>query len=448
MDRLISTSISQRTRCREILGILMKSVALVLLCLTTKLSLAQSPFVAIIDMNMMILPGTQAYLTESIERAEKEGAKALIVKLDTPGGMLETSQEMIQKIFESPVPIIIYVSPNGATATSAGVFITLAGHVAAMAPGTSIGAAHPVMGDGKDIEGDMRTKAENMTIAMVKSIAERRGRNVTWAEKAVKESASITAKEALQLGVVDIMAEDIDDLLKRIKGKEFKIDNKTVQMADLSALPRQEFEISFKQRFTNVLANPNVAALLWLGATTGISLELYNPGAILPGTIGLICLILALAVSQIIPINQAAIALMAFGAILIGAELYKGTVILGLLGLICIVLGAVYLVDVGQAPGLSVALEFIVPVAIMFAAFLFWVAYNSFRVARKQVTTGLEGLIGEIGEATSNIATSGKVFVNGEYWNACVPTGLIEKGAKVKVVSVKDGLTLEVAKSA
>ena len=407
---------------------------------------ADEPFVAVIDMNMMILPGTSSYLQESIERASAQGAKALVVRLDTPGGILETSQQMIQAIFEAPLPVIIYVSPNGATATSAGVFITLPGHVAAMAPGTSIGAAHPVMGDGKDIQGDMRTKAENMTMAMVRSIAERRGRNVAWAEQAVKESASITANEALKMSVVDIVAEDLDDLLKQVRGKEVSVNNQNVILEDLSSLPRRNFGMSFNQQFVNVLANPNVAAILWLAATTGISLELYNPGAILPGLVGVICLILALAVSQIIPVSQAAVALIVLGAVLIGAELYKGTLILGIFGLICMVLGSVYLIDVGQAPGMGVALELIIPMAALFGGLLLWGAYNSFVVLRKRPSTGSEGLIGMTGQAVSNVSQGGKVFVNGEYWNAYVKDGVIEKGSSVQVKAMRDGLTIEVAK--
>ncbi|MCB0318390.1 MAG: ATP-dependent Clp protease proteolytic subunit, partial [Bdellovibrionales bacterium] len=169
--------------------------------------------IAVMDMDMMILPGTQGYLEDTIKSAEDNNAKLIILTLDTPGGMLNTTQEMIQKIFSSKVPIVIYVSPTGASATSAGVFLTLAGHIAAMAPGTTIGAAHPVAGDGKDIEGDMRAKAENSTISMVKAISEQRGRNVKWAEQAVKESSSITEKEALSLKVVDLVADDLDELI-------------------------------------------------------------------------------------------------------------------------------------------------------------------------------------------------------------------------------------------
>ncbi|RMG43542.1 MAG: nodulation protein NfeD, partial [Candidatus Dadabacteria bacterium] len=354
------------------------------------------PFVAVIDMNMMILPGTQEYLESAIERASQEGAEALVVKLDTPGGMLTSSQEMIQAIFKSPVPVIVYVFPSGASATSAGVFITVAAHIAAMAPGTSIGAAHPVMGNGKDIEGDMRKKAENITVAMVKSVAEQRGRNVDWVEKAVKESSSLTEKEALKKKVIDIVATDLNDLLKQIKGRKVKVNSSEVVLKDLSKLPRKEYKISFKQKTINVLANPNIAALLWLGATTGLSLELYHPGAIVPGVVGVICLILALAVSQIIPISMSGVLLMIVGSLLIGAEMYVTSGVLGLGGIIALVLGSIYLVDGSRAPDLAVAMDFIIPVIIVVVLFMVWVIINGIKtLKRKPETTGIEGMIGQ-----------------------------------------------------
>jgi len=404
----------------------------------------KNAFIAVMDMNMMILPGTQAYLEKTIEDAQSKGAKLLIVRLDTPGGMLNTSQEMIQILLNAPMPVAMYVSPSGGTATSAGVFITLAAHVAAMSPGTSIGAAHPVGADGKDIEGDMGDKAEQMTIAMVKSIAEQRGRNVEWAEKSVKESNSLTEKEALNRGVVDLIADDVDDLLKQIKGKEVKVGKDTVILGDYGKLPRRRYAISFKDKSINVLANPNIAALLWLGATTGISLELYNPGTIIPGMVGLICLILALAVSQIIPISQGGLLLLILGTILIGAEFYFASGVLGIGGIVALVLGSLYLIDVSKAPDLAVSLEYILPVAIVLGLFLLIAVRAAVKTYKSKVTTGNEGMVGMYGEAVANISGSGRVFMNGENWNATSKEGLIEKGARVKVVAIKDGMLLEV----
>ncbi len=403
--------------------------------------------VAIVPMKMAILPGTQSYLERSIEEAVKSNAALIVVQLDTPGGMLQTSQNMIQSIFSSPVPVVIYVSPSGGTATSAGVFITMAGHVAVMAPGTSIGAAHPVAGDGKDIEGDMRKKAEEITVAMVKSIAEERGRNVEWAEKAVKESASLTEKEALEKNVIDFISPSITDLLSQLKGRKVELqDGKEVELPDLSLLPRKEYEMSLRDEVINVLANPNVIALLWLAATTGISLELYNPGAIIPGMIGLIALLLALAVSQIIPISQGGVLLLILGAVLIGAEMFTGTFILGVGGVVSLIFGSLYLIDVTQAPGLSVSYELIASFAVVFGSLLLVVVYGAMKARKQHPLTGNEGLVGERAKTVEPVSKEGKIFLDGEYWNAMVPEGVIEKGAFVEVVAVHDGLVLEVKK--
>ena len=404
--------------------------------------------VGVIDMDMMILPGTSAYLSKSIQRAVTEGAKLLIVQLDTPGGILQTSQEMIQTIFASPVPVVVYVGPEGATATSAGVFITLAAHVAVMAPGTSIGAAHPVAGDGKDIEGDMRAKAENMTIAMVKSISEQRGRNVEWAEKAVKESDSITEKEAVEKKVVDFVATDIDDLLGKLEGRKVTLNNKKITLKGLKGLTVVRYDIALKDKLMNVLANPNIAALLWLGATTGLSLELYHPGAILPGVVGVICLILALAVSQIIPVTQSGVLLLAVGAVLIGAELYVASGILGIGGVIAIVLGAIYLIDVSQAPGLAVSMEMIVPVALLIGGCLLYIVRIVVRDLSKKSITGQEGMLGIRGNAVGEIKEEGRVFLEGEYWNVvnAHPERSILDDEEVEVVEVLERLRLKVKK--
>lgn len=414
--------------------------------LSSGLVKAEEPFVGIINMKMMILPGTSSFLEASIQRAHLDGAKAFVVLLDTPGGMLNTAQEMIQTIYRSPLPVIIYVSPSGSTATSAGVFITMAGHIAAMSPGTSIGAAHPVSGEGKDIEGDMRAKAENMAVAMVKSISEERGRNFEWAEKAVKESSSITEKEALKLGVVDVVAESIDQLLRQIKGKKVKLDQTYVTLEDYSSLQKRYYEMSTQQKLLNVLGNPNVLALLWIGATTGLSIELYNPGAILPGVVGVICLILALLVMQVIPVSQGALLLLIVGALLIGLELFIPSGILGVGGIIAMVLGAVYLVDVNQAPGMGVALEVIAPVALVCGGFLFFVVSTVLRSYKRRVTTGLEGLIGQKGRALDNFTEKGKVFVAGEVWSAVARSGLVQKDEQVVVIGTRKGLILEVEK--
>lgn len=411
-------------------------------------TVAQSaPTVAVIDMEMLILPGTASHLTNAIERARSENASLLIVRLNTPGGLLDTSQAMIQTILGAPIPIVMYVSPSGGTATSAGVFITLAGHVAAMAPGTSIGAAHPVAGDGKDIEGDMRAKTENMTVALVKSVAEQRGRNAAWAEKAVRESLSVAEGEALTLGVIDVVAKDIPELLQKIKGRKVKMaDQRIVELGDYSALPVVVYEMELRDRIVNIFAHPNVAALLWLGATTGLSIELYSPGAIVPGVVGVICLILALAVSQIIPMNMGAIALLVVGAILIGAEMFFPSLILGIGGIVALALGALYLIDAGAAPGLAVDPWVVLPPVVLLGTLMLLVAGLAVKSLRRRVTTGATGLVGQRGTALENFTTEGRVFVNGEIWRAAVAEGLVEKDAPIEIVRVVDHLTVEVKK--
>jgi membrane-bound serine protease (ClpP class) len=427
---------------------LMLLVAIVLFA-TPGISVGAEPtpgHVAIIAMDMAILPGTSEYLKESVQKATVAGAKIAVVTLDTPGGLLDTTQEITQFMFKSPIPIVIYVSPSGSTATSAGVFITMAAHVAAMAPGTSIGAAHPVTGEGKDIEGDMRAKAENATVSMAKTLAEQRGRNADWVEKAVKSSESITEKEAVKLKVVDLIAEDVGDLLRKMKGREVKLEHETVTLGDYSSLPQVNYEISFRQKAINVLANPNVAALLWLGATTGFSIELYNPGLILPGVVGAVCLVLALAVSQVIPISEGAVALLVLGSLLIGLELFIPSGILGVGGVIAIVLGAIYLVDVSQAPGLSVSLPLVAGIAGAIGLALLYIVMTAVRVLRQPATTGNEGLVGQRARVYQNFSGRGTVFVNGETWAAELAEGIAEKDSFVVVLSVKPGLVLEVKK--
>ncbi|MCO6430237.1 MAG: nodulation protein NfeD [Deltaproteobacteria bacterium] len=406
---------------------------------------APEGFVAVMKMDMMILPGSQEYLESTISAAENDGARLLVLILDTPGGMLPTTQQMIQRIFKSTVPVVVYVAPTGATATSAGVFITMAGHVAAMAPGTSIGAAHPVAGDGKDIEGDMRQKAENMTIAMVRSISEQRGRNVSWAEKAVKESSSITEKEALKLSVVEIVAGNIDQLLKQLEGKKIKLGSEEVTLEDYSSLPRREYEATFKQKTLNILANPNVLALLWMVATTGLAIELYNPGAILPGMVGLICLVLALAMSQVIPVTVGGVLLLVLGILLIGLEVFVPSGILAVGGIISMVLGSIYLIDAAEAPGLSVSYPFIATSAIILGSIVLYIVYSLIQSARRKELTGSEGMVGMEAQALKNFSGKGKVFVNGEVWNAELTAGLAQKGELLDVVGVK-GLMLDVRK--
>lgn len=408
------------------------------------LKLFAEPHVLVVPMNSIILPGSQSHLKRAILEAKTSDGKAVVVLLNTPGGILQTTQEMIQDMFQSEVPVIVYVSPEGGTATSAGVFITMAAHVAAMANGTSIGAAHPVSGDGKDIEGDMREKATNMTVAMAKSLSEQRNRNSAWVEKAVKESVSLTATEAVKENVVDFIANDLTEVLLKIKGKEVTLNGKKQVLEDLSKLPQKVIDQSFQEKMVNFMANPTVAAMLWLGATTGLTIELYNPGLIFPGVVGAICLILALMVTQTIPVTTAGVALLCVGSLMLIAELKVASGVLGLGGVLAIVLGSIYLVDVDLAPGLSISLSVILPVAIVLGGLMSAIVFAIRNSYALKVNTGKEGIIGAVATVFSDFNDKkGQVMIEGALWKAISDESSLSKGTEVQVVAV-NGLTLQV----
>ncbi len=410
-----------------------------------ELQKANSLFVAHVPIRMMILPGTAHYLEESIERATKEGAKAVVVTIDTPGGMLTSSQEMVQTLFRSTIPVIIFVAPSGATATSAGVFITLAGHIAAMAPGTTIGAAHPVSGDGKDIEGDMRAKVENFASALVRSIAQERQRNIEWAEDAVKKSLSITDQEAIKKGVIDLVAPDIPSLLKSLKGRSITLKGSKHELEDLSQAEIRIYQMSIRDEVVNVLANPTVLALLWMAATTGISIELYNPGLIFPGVIGAISLVLALAMSQIIPVSQGAVLLLVLGGTLLTFELFVASGILGVGGILSLLLGALYLFEVDGSLGFEVNRSVLLGAALAIGVVFLLIGSALTRIKTQRRKTGKEGLIGARAVVIDHREEGLLVRVNGEIWKAqMVGDAPVEPQSVVRIVEVLPGLVLKV----
>lgn len=405
-------------------------------------------FIALIDMKMMILPGTASYFKKSLEQATSKGAKLAILNLDTPGGLLNSTQEIVQEMFNSKIPVIVFISPDGASATSAGVFITLASDVAVMTKGSSIGAAHPVGSAGQDVKGDMREKVENMAIAMIKSIAETRNKNANWAQDAVKKSISVTASQALKENVIDFLAKDTKDLLKKLSGRTIKFNGQDFVFDDYSELPIKKFEMSLQDKILNILSNPSIAVLLWLGAVTGLALELYHPGAILPGLIGTICLILAMIVNQVIPISVGALMLIIAGFIMIGFELYVTSGLLGIFGVIAVTLGSLSLVDLSKFPELAVNPWIILPSAIFLCLFFILIACLVIRTMGKKSRVGINSLVGCIGSVTSDFVgedNKGVIFLDGTYWNA-VSSEKIKKGDSVIVVSNKNGLLLEVVK--
>ena len=399
------------------------------------------PRVDLIVIDGGINPAVDDFIRESIARARSKGARALIIQLDTPGGLLTSTRSIVKEILGAPVPVIVYVAPGGAGAGSAGVFITLAGHIAAMAPGTNIGAAHPVAGGGQEVKGVMGEKIENFTASFSEAIAEKRGRNTEWAIQAVRRSVSITEKEALKKNVIDIVAKDIDDLLKQAEGKKVDLDGRD-QVLSFAGARVERFEMGLKQKVLNTLSDPNIAYLLLMAGILGLYMEFSHPGVIFPGVAGGICLLLALTSFQILPINYAGLLLMLLGiALLVGEAFLPSFGVLGIGGAISLGLGSLLLFDT-ESSDLVVDRSIIFTAVATLSAFMVLVGYLVFKSQKKKPTLGMEGLLGEIGEVKVGLNPTGKIFVHGEYWNA-EGDGEVGAGEKVRVVGV-EGMTLKV----
>lgn len=399
-----------------------------------------------------INPAVGDFIRENIKFSSDEGALALIIQLDTPGGLLSSTKSIVKDILGAPLPVILYVSPSGAGAGSAGVFITLAGHIAAMAPGTTIGAAHPVASGGQNIEGDMREKIENYTVSFIESIAQRRGRNVEWAEQAVRESVSITDIEALEKKVVDLIAADVHDLLAQATGREVEVGKESVTLdftpAQLSAgrFHIVTVEMRLKHKVLNILSDPNIAYLLMMAGMLGLYLEFSNPGLLFPGLAGGICLILALTAFQVLPINYTGLVLIGLGMALLIAELFIPSFgVLGVSGIAAFVLGSLFLFD---TPDSDIAVDrgIIFAASLAVGTFMFVAGSLAVHAWRRPVASGLEGLQGEIGEVRTRLAPHGKVWIHGEYWTAESDED-IEVGQKVQIVEV-DHMILRVRRTA
>lgn len=408
--------------------------------------------VNLIVVDATINPAVADFIRESINRSAQEGAQALIIELDTPGGLLNSTKSIVKDILGAPLPVIVYVSPSGAGAGSAGVFITMSGHIAAMAPGTTIGAAHPVGSGGQNIEGDMREKIENFTASFSETIAQRRGRNVEWAEKAVRESVSITEVEALQKKVIDLVATDVQDLLRKAEDRKVEVGstkttlNFTALRAADGTVPVMILEMRLKHKVLNILADPNIAYLLMMAGILGLYLEFSHPGTIFPGLTGGICLLLALTAFQVLPINYTGLLLILLGIGFLIAELFLPSFgILGVGGIVAFVLGSLFLFDTPESE-LAVDRSIIFTAALSVSAFMLFVGTLAVRTWRQKPTSGGEGLIGEVGEVRMRLAPRGKVWLHGEYWNA-ESDEEVEVGQKVQVVS-RDHMVLRVRKLA
>lgn len=425
-------------------------VLLILFFLSAPL-LAAGPVHRII-INGVINPVAAEYIEQAVERAENENAQALLIQMDTPGGLMESLHGIMKTIQNARIPVIVYVAPSGARAASAGMFITYAAHVAAMAPSTNIGSAHPVFGGGMPGGGEqdslsgsiMMDKVTNDAIAKVRAVAEQRGRNADWAEEAIRESANITASEALKRHVIDYIAPTTGDLLKQLDGRVVTLDDGSTHTLETAAATVITFEMTWRQRLLDVIVNPNVAYILMMIGTLGIMLELYSPGAILPGVAGGIALITGFFALNTLPVNYAGFLLILFAIILFLLEIKVSSYgLLSIGGVIALSIGSVMLID-SPIPELNISWEVIVFVVIFTALFFLFAIGLALKAQRRKPQTGQEGLVGETGVVSKVLNPEGTVRVHGEYWRARSDTPL-KKGTRVQVVAVdKNHLTLRV----
>jgi membrane-bound serine protease (ClpP class) len=399
-----------------------------------------------------INPASAKYIHDAVKAAEEDGAEAIVLELNTPGGLLTSTREIVSDFLATSVPVVVYVSPGGAQAASAGAFITLAGHIAAMAPGTNIGAAHPItMGEGSENIADSSniplTKATNDAAAFARTIAEKRGRNADWAEQAVRGSISFTENEALRDSVIDIVSSDIRELLRRIDGRLVETRKGFVTLHTTNARIHDR-EMSFQQALLDVLSNPNIAYVLLMLGMYGLFFELYNPGSIFPGVVGSICLILAFYSMNTLPINYAGLALIIFGVILFILEIKivsHGLLSLG--GVISLFLGSIMLIE--SPPGadfLRVSLSVIITITVCTAAFFLFVIGKGISAMKRKTATGIEGMVGTCGRVLEALQPNGSVAIRGEIWNARSLDGIdIPIQSDVRVTAVEN-LTLIVVR--
>lgn len=389
----------------------------------------------------IINPVAAEYLHEAIGQAEKQDAQLLIFQLDTPGGLDTSMRDMIKDMTGSQIPVAVFVSPTGGRAASAGVFLTLASHIAAMAPGTNIGAAHPVAMGGAEMDDVMKEKVENDAVAYIRSIAERRGRNIEWAEDAVRKSVSAPATQAKELGLIDLIAQDLDDLLKQLDGWEVQMGAQKITLATKTAT-RQSFPMGWRLEALQVISNPNIAYVLMTIGTIGLIAELYNPGAILPGVVGGISLILAFYSLQSLPVNYAGVLLFLLGIVMLILEATVTSFgLLAIGGVTAMILGSLMLMN-QDFPYYQISWSVIFPMVGLALAFTFFVVKFGVKALRGRTTTGSEGMVGLIGQAKTNLSPHGKIFIHGELWDA-VSSSPVSAGQDIEVTQI-EGLKLHV----
>ncbi len=405
--------------------------------------LSQAAVVKVMTVDGAIGPITLKHVERAIKIAEDEQAAALVIKLNTPGGVMETTLRITTAFMNSKVPIIVWVAPSGGRAASAGVYITYAAHVAAMASSTNIGSATPVSMGGEKMDSALVKKIVNDAVANLQGSAEKRGRNKTWAERAVREGASIAYYEAVDSNIVDFLAEDIEELLTKADGMVVAMPE-SEDTLKVAGATHEEVEMTFSESVLEVLTNPNIIFILFSLGTLGLAIELYNPGAILPGVVGAICLIIALYSMQTLPINYAGLALIVLAVVLFLLEIKVTSYgMLSVGGIISLILGGLFLID-SPEPALKVSLSVIITITICIGGFLIFVVGYVVKAQRKRVLTGFEGLIGQMGKVAERIENEGMVYVAGALWKA-VADEIIEKGEPVTIVSGHNQI-LKVAK--
>ncbi len=403
---------------------------------------AQATHIDLLRVRGVIDPAMASYIERGIAQAEDNGAQAVIIEMDTPGGLMDSMRVITQRIIAARLPVVVYVAPQGARAASAGVFITMASHVAAMAPNTNIGAAHPVDLGGQGSDQTMLDKATNDAVASIRSMAERRGRNADWAERSVRDSISATEQDALKQRVVDLLADNTTSLLEKIDGREVELAGGKVTLHTAGAAVQVD-EMNLLEEFLHTISNPNIAYVLMILGVYGLIYELASPGAILPGVIGVIALLLAFYSLGTLPINYAGLGLIFFAIVMFIADAFvtsHGVLTMG--GLVALTLGSAMLVN-SPSPTGSVAWPVIGGVVLATGGFFFFVVERVIKARRQPAVTGREGLLHSVAFARTDLQPEGFVFLQGELWRARAEDGPIPRGAKVKVLR-QDGLTLYV----
>jgi membrane-bound serine protease (ClpP class) len=399
---------------------------------------AQSGEIHIMKVAGAISPGSADFIATGIKNASRQQAACLIIELDTPGGLAESMRDIVMAILASKVPVVVYVSPSGARAASAGVMITMAADIAAMAPGTNIGAAHPVGAGGEDVKGTMNEKIINDMVSRARSVAEKRGRNAKWVEKAIRESVSATETEALKEKIIDLIAVDMDELIQRING--WKVKGKGDLKLDGAV--RKVVEESVRTKILKTISDPNIAYILMMIGLAGLYFELSHPGAIFPGVVGGIAIILAFFAFQTLPVSYAGVLLILLAIIFFILEMKVASYgLLSIAGVTSFLLGSMMLFD-SENPDMQVSPTVLLPTVILVSGFFIVIASLVFRTHISRPMTGAAGLIGETGVVKKRLMPEGKVFVHGEIWNATSKTP-IEAGVRIKVVKVEN-LHLEV----